>query len=105
MKNSYYILDKILIIHCTYSDYIGALPGLCQGIGKTDYPHIIDTMVSMPDVKPGDCVFWHCDQVHAVEQKNDSEVDSSVLYIPSVPLCRINSEYLKKQRHAFEKGL
>lgn len=81
------------------------MPGLCQGIGKTDYPHIIDTMISMPDVKPGDCVFWHCDQVHAVEQKNDSEVDSSVLYIPSVPLCRINSEYLKTQRYAFEKGL
>lgn len=49
--------------------------------------------------------FRHCDQVHAVEPKNDSQVDSSVLYIPSVPLCRINSEYILIQREAFEKGL
>lgn len=50
-------------------------------------------------------IFRHCDQVHAVEAKNEADVDSSVLYIPSVPMCRINSEYQKKQRDAFERGL
>ncbi|KAL7315823.1 hypothetical protein PS15m_004994 [Mucor circinelloides] len=102
---AYFLMKPLIEEYIDKNDYIGALPGLCQGIGKTDYPHIIDSMISMPDVKPGDAVFWHCDQVHAVEQKNDSEVDSSVLYIPSAPLCRINSEYLKIQRDAFEKGL
>ncbi|CEP09221.1 hypothetical protein [Parasitella parasitica] len=48
-----YFLMKPLI----EDDYLGALPGLCQNIAKDDYPHIIDTMVSMPDVKPGNCVF------------------------------------------------
>ncbi|KAI8057548.1 uncharacterized protein B0P05DRAFT_559693 [Gilbertella persicaria] len=86
-------------------DYVGAYPGLAQGIDKQDYPQIVDNMVSMPDVKPGDAVFWHCDLVHSVESKHEGQVDSSVLYIPSVPLCRINSEYLKQQRDAFIKGL
>ncbi|KAI9363810.1 hypothetical protein BD770DRAFT_380512 [Pilaira anomala] len=104
-STAYFLMKPLIKEYIDKNDYIGALPGLCQGIGKTDYPHIIDTMVSMPDVGYGDAVFWHCDQVHAVEQKNDSDVDSSVLYIPSVPLCRINSEYLKSQKEAFKKGL
>lgn len=91
-------------VHLLFSDYVGALPGLCQAIDKSDYPHIVDNMVSLPDVHYGDAVFWHCDQVHAVEHKNDSDVDSSVLYIPSVPLCRINSEYFQRQREAFKLG-
>lgn len=51
-------LKSLLIYIFESSDYIGALPGLCQGIGKTDYPQIIESMVSMPDVKPGDAVSW-----------------------------------------------
>ncbi|GAA5810531.1 hypothetical protein MFLAVUS_003954 [Mucor flavus] len=104
-STAYFLMKPLIKEYIDKNDYIGALPGLCQGIGKTDYPQIIDTMVSMPDVGYGDAVFWHCDQVHAVEPKNDSQVDSSVLYIPSVPLCRINSEYILIQREAFEKGL
>ncbi|KAG2202535.1 hypothetical protein INT47_012529 [Mucor saturninus] len=104
-STAYFLMKPLIEENLLKNDYIGALPGLCQGIGKTDYPEIVDTMVSMPDVGYGDAVFWHCDQVHAVEPKNDSDVDSSVLYIPSVPLCRINSEYLAIQRNAFERGL
>lgn len=62
-------------------------------------------MVSVPTVAPGDAVFWHCDQVHAVEPKNESDRDSTVLYIPSVPVCERNSMYLQRQRACFEKGL
>ncbi|KAI9470044.1 MAG: DUF1479 domain-containing protein [Benjaminiella poitrasii] len=104
-STAYFLMKPLIDQYIDKNDYIGALPGLCQGISEEDYPHIINTMVSMPDVKPGDAVFWHCDQVHAVEQKNDSDMDSAVFYIPSAPLCRINSEYIKKQRAAFERGL
>lgn len=82
----------------------GAIPGVQQHILKDIHPHIIQAMVSIPVVNPGDCVFWHCDCVHAVEGVCDSPTDSSVLYIPAAPLCAKNAEYAAKQRHAFECG-
>ena len=34
------------------------------------HPHLRleENMTSVPAVKPGDMVFWHCDVVHSVEQ-------------------------------------
>lgn len=82
----------------------GAIPGVQQHILQNIHPHILQAMVSIPEVKPGDCVFWHCDCVHAVEAVCDSPTDSSVLYIPATPLCEKNAQYALKQRHAFETG-
>ena len=62
-------------------------------------------MVLVPKVEPGDMVFWHCDLVHAVDPVHIGENDSSVFYIPSVPLCGINVEYAFLQREAFLNGL
>lgn len=75
-----------------------------QHILKDLHPHILQAMVSIPEVNPGDCVFWHCDGVHAVDPICDSATDSSVFYIPTAPLCDKNAQYALKQRHAFESG-
>lgn len=82
----------------------GAIPGVQQHILENLHPHIMEAMVSIPEVNPGDCVFWHCDMVHAVEGICDSPTDSSVFYIPATPLCAKNAEYALKQRIAFELG-
>lgn len=82
----------------------GASPGVQQNILPDLHPHIVDAMVSVPEVNPGDCVFWHSDCVHAVEAFCGSVSDSSVLYIPATPLCRKNAEYLLRQREAFVHG-
>jgi ectoine hydroxylase-related dioxygenase (phytanoyl-CoA dioxygenase family) len=34
-------------------------------------------MISVPDVNPGDTVFWHCDVVHSVEQEHTGAEDSA----------------------------
>lgn len=86
------------------SDMGGAIPGVQQHILEHIHPHIIQSMVSIPKVNPGDCVFWHCDCVHAVEGICNSPTDSSVFYIPATPLCAKNAEYALKQRTAFELG-
>jgi hypothetical protein len=83
----------------------GAMPGAQQYILPSLHPHIVNSVVSIPQVGPGDCVFWHCDCVHAVEPLCSGEGDSSVLYIPATPLCPKNVDYLLKQRHAFINGL
>lgn len=68
------------------------------------HPHLqLDkTMVSVPQVEPGDYVAWHCDTIHAVEFESHGPGDASVLYIPAVPLTQDNAYYILEQRKAFE---
>ena len=61
-------------------------------------------MLSLPHVSPGDMVLWHTDLIHAVESSHCGSSDSSVMYIPAVPLTKRNMEYVIKQRKAFEEG-
>ncbi|KAI8877328.1 DUF1479-domain-containing protein [Backusella circina FSU 941] len=104
-STAYFMMKPLLRENLDKNDYCGAFPGLSQYITATDHPLIRDSMVSLPEMRPGDAIFWHCDQVHSVEHKNEMSTDSSVLYIPSVPMCSINSEYLAKQKEAFLEGL
>ncbi|KAF5363209.1 hypothetical protein D9758_008377 [Tetrapyrgos nigripes] len=88
-----------------------AFPGATLGGGlelrEKTHPHLrLDkTMISIPKVEPGDQVYWHCDVVHAVESQHRGEGDSSVLYIPAVPLTEYNATYLRQQRENFVAGL
>ena len=68
-------------------------------------------------------VFWHCgevysdlrsevrlltsvlDVIHSVESYHTGPDDSSVIYIPAVPLTPRNAQYLAKQRDHFLKGM
>ncbi|KAJ7656448.1 hypothetical protein DFH06DRAFT_471627 [Mycena polygramma] len=83
--------------------------GLGTGLELNDtaHPHLRlnETMVSMPRVEPGDQVYWHCDMIHAVEGFHGGKEDSSVMYIPAVPLTLKNAQYLRDQRNNFLAGL
>ncbi|KAL0063218.1 hypothetical protein AAF712_009916 [Marasmius tenuissimus] len=72
-----------------------------------EHPHmLLDKMiVSIPEVSPGDAVFWHCDVVHSVESEHSGDEDSAVMYIPAVPTTPLNQAYIEKQREAFLKGV
>jgi len=69
------------------------------------YSKILEGLVTIPPVEPGDTVFWHCDLIHAVEEEHRGEGDSSVFYIGTVPLCEKNLKYARENIHNFEKGL
>ncbi|KAI0084900.1 DUF1479-domain-containing protein [Irpex rosettiformis] len=71
------------------------------------HPHLQleKTMISVPTVRPGDMVFWHCDLIHAVETEHKGEGDSSVLYIPAVPHTPSNAAYIAKQKESFLQGI
>ncbi|KAI0874897.1 DUF1479-domain-containing protein [Hypoxylon argillaceum] len=47
----------------------GAVPGYVQELSGALHPHLQlhRTMVSVPDLEPGDYVIWHPDAVHAVD--------------------------------------
>ena len=85
----------------------GVSPGKEQELSNAANPHLElhSTMVHNPEIRPGDYVAWHCDQIHAVEQSQEGTSDSSVLYIPTCPLTIQNAEFLARQRQAFLEGL
>ena len=124
------------------TDFPGSTPGMTQAVLSREHPHLRldETVVSIPRVEPGDQVycewmcagllcaivaheFWigHTDIVHAVEAEHNGAGDSSVLYIPAVPLterkfvryfqifklsadCLPSAVYLRDQRENFLKG-
>ncbi|KAI0364950.1 DUF1479-domain-containing protein [Pilatotrama ljubarskyi] len=85
----------------------GSTPGKTQAVTPETHPHlrIEKTVVSIPRVQPGDQVYWHTDVIHAVERDHNGVEDSSVLYIPAVPLTERNAAYLRDQRATFLQGL
>ncbi|KAF8070215.1 hypothetical protein FPV67DRAFT_1413151 [Lyophyllum atratum] len=88
-------------------EFPGSLVGGKQFLTTKTHPHLrLDkTMVGIPTVDPGDQVYWHCDIVHEVEGHHNGKNDSSVVYIPAVPLTVKNGRYLREQRATFEAGL
>ncbi|PCH36632.1 DUF1479-domain-containing protein [Wolfiporia cocos MD-104 SS10] len=89
------------------TEFPGSVPGKPQELDASTHPHLDPerAMVSIPRVEPGDQVYWHCDIVHAVESEHNGPGDSSVLYIPAVPLTTYNAVYLRDQVNTFKSGL
>jgi hypothetical protein len=85
----------------------GATPGQGQELRAILHPHLelSRSMVHVPKVRPGDYVAWHCDTIHAVDQKHTGTSDSSVMYIPTCPLTEKNAHYLVRQRERFIQGM
>lgn len=85
-------------------------PGCSLGhnieLSPATHPHLEleKTMVSIPEVRPGDMVLWHCDAVHSVENRHAGKGDSSVLYIPAIPTTKVNWEYVQEQKKCFAEG-
>src|SRR5579859_1868595 len=89
------------------SQFHGARPGRGQELYPDTHPHLglPDSLPSLPIMRPGDFVFWQGDSIHAVEAKHEGQNEAIVMYIPSVPLCDMNVDYIKVQKEAFLKGI
>ncbi|KAJ7108865.1 hypothetical protein C8R43DRAFT_905213 [Mycena crocata] len=89
------------------TSFVGSGLGAGMEFSEETHPHLRlkKTMTSVPRVEPGDQVYWHCDMIHAVEGHHGGKEDSSVMYIPAVPLTLHNAQYLRDQRRNFLAGL
>jgi hypothetical protein len=61
-------------------------------------------LVSIPQVGPGDTVWWHTDVCHSVGDEHNGKEYASVIYIGSAPDCVKNRAYLPRQKVAFLAG-
>jgi hypothetical protein len=82
----------------------GARRGKAQAIEAAWHQPLIDNLVSIPHVEPGDTVWWHPDLIHGVEAEHRGTGVSSVIYIPGAPLCPKNARYAATQRARFLDG-
>ena len=99
-----YVLLRALQDDVAEDDLCGAMPGRALGVSQEWHQHLMAGLVSIPEVMPGDCVFWHTDICHAVGDEHAGSEYASVLYIGSAPDCSKNRAYLPKQKHAFLEG-
>ena len=99
-----YVLLRALQDDVAESDLCGAAPGRALGISPEWHPELTAALVSIPEVMPGDTVFWHTDICHAVGDEHAGSEYASVIYIGSAPDCPKNRAYLPKQRDAFLQG-
>ncbi|KAL0488897.1 hypothetical protein AKO1_013529 [Acrasis kona] len=84
--------------------FCGAFEGRQFKILEKYHAELLKGLISIPEVQPGDMVFWHPDLIHAVEREHKGNGKSSVLYIGGAPLCKKNALYVKKQKKDFLNG-
>ena len=99
-----YVLLRALQDDVVEDDLCGATPGRALGVTREWHPDLVAGLVSIPEVSPGDTVFWHTDICHAVGDEHAGREYASVLYIGSAPDCSKNRAYLQKQKDAFLEG-
>jgi hypothetical protein len=99
-----YVLLRALQDDVDEADLCGAAPGRALGVSPEWHPDLTAALVSIPEVMPGDTVFWHTDICHAVGDEHAGSEYASVIYIGSAPDCAKNRAYLPKQREAFLQG-
>jgi hypothetical protein len=99
-----YVLLRALQDDVDEADLCGAAPGRALGVSPEWHSDLIAGLVSIPEVMPGDTVFWHTDICHAVGDEHGGSEYASVIYVGSAPDCAKNRAYLPKQREAFLQG-
>ncbi len=83
---------------------VSPLPSEAYMLHPSRHETLSRGLCSLPQLKPGDTVWWHPDAVHAVEQYNRTELPSSVVYLGSAPKCERNRQYMQQQFDSFSKG-
>jgi hypothetical protein len=99
-----YVLLRALQDDVAEDDLCGGRPGRALGVSPAWHEDLLAGLVSIPEVQPGDTVWWHPDVCHAVADEHDGEEDASVIYIGSAPDCAKNRAYLPRQKEAFLAG-
>ena len=99
-----YVLLRALQEDVPETELCGAAPGRALGVSPEWHADMMAGLVSIPQVGPGDTVWWHTDICHAVGDEHNGKEYASVIYIGSAPDCVKNRAYLPGQRDAFLAG-
>ena len=103
-KSMAYVLTRALLEDVPENELCGSNPARALSANKTYHSLLLEGLVSIPVMNPGDTIWWHPDIIHAVEDNHTGKGYSNVVYVGSMPLCEKNLEYAKRQAQNFLKG-
>ena len=99
-----YILTRALLDDVPKDELCGSKLGKALSVNKEYHSLLLEGLISIPNMKPGDTVWWHPDVVHAVEDKHSGKNYSNVVYVGATPYCKKNLDYTVKQSKKFLEG-
>jgi len=99
-----YVLTRALLDDVPEDELCGSQPARALSINNKYHSLLLRALISIPEVNPGDTVWWHPDVVHAVEDKHEGKDYSNVIYVGSTPYCKKNLNYSKMQAIKFIEG-
>ena len=83
---------------CAGSPSTRSSPASRTGTSRSCRPY------SIPDIRAGDSVWWHCDMIHSVAPVKNQQGWGNVMYIPAAPWCPRNEQYAASVRRTFPTG-
>ena len=103
-KSIAYFLLRALQKDVADDDLCGALPGRALGASQEWHNEILEGLISIPTVEPGDTVWWHPDVIHSVANEHQGNDYANVIYVGASPVCAKNEAYARRQADAFHEG-
>lgn len=99
-----YLLLRPLLSDVPEDDMCGVKVNQAFPANEKWHPLLMEALTGIPDVQPGDSVWWHRDMIHSVAPVKDQKGWGNVMYIPAAPWCPRNEEYAVHVREAFVTG-
>ena len=103
-KGMSYVLTRALLDDVPENELCGSKAGKALSINEKYHSLLLEGLISIPKMNPGDTIWWHPDVVHAVEEKHRGKNYSNVVYVGSTTYCQKNIDYIKKQSKKFVEG-
>ncbi len=99
-----YFLLRALQDDVAEDNLCAAAPGRALSADPQWHGDILEGLVSIPTVEPGDTVWWHPDIIHSVADEHNGQEFANVIYIGASPRCAKNEAYIRKQAEKFLAG-
>ena len=103
-KGMSYVLTRAVLDDVPENELCGSKAGKALSINEKYHSLLLEGLISIPKMNPGDTIWWHPDVVHAVEEKHQGKNYSNVIYVGATPYCKKNIDYIKKQSKKFIEG-
>ncbi len=103
-KSMAYVLTRALLDDVPEHELCGSKSGRALSVNQKYHSLLLEGLISIPKMNPGDTIWWHPDVIHAVEDIHTGSNYSNVVYVGSMPFCEKNLNYAKKQAEKFLKG-
>ena len=99
-----YLMLRPLLDDVADDDMCGVAVSRTFPANEKWHPLLMEARAGIPDVEPGDTVWWHCDMIHSVAPVTEQEGWGNVMYIPAAPWCGRNERFASKVYEAFAAG-